>query len=159
MLHGMGDLSSPTQDQTLIPSIAWWILNPWTTREVPVLLLSLCTSNQHSTTISLISRKDTGLPWWLSSKESDCNAGDPASVPGSGRSPGEGNGNPLQSSGLGHPMDRGAWWATVHGVAKSWTRLSNFTFTFSFTFIPHNMGFPGGSVSVSLSASAGDAID
>ena len=41
-------------------------------------------------------------------------------IPGLGRSLGEGNGNPLQSSYLGYPMDRGAWWATVHGVAKSW---------------------------------------
>ena len=47
-----------------------------------------------------------------------------------GRSPGEGNGNPLQYSCLGNPMDRGTWWATVQGVAKSRTRLSNFTFTF-----------------------------
>ena len=46
------------------------------------------------------------------------NAGDAGSIPGSGRSPGEGNGNPLQYSCLGNPMDRGAWWATVHGVAK-----------------------------------------
>ena len=45
-------------------------------------------------------------------------AGDLGSIPGSGRSPGEGNGNPLQYSCLGNPMDRGAWWATVHGVAK-----------------------------------------
>ena len=44
---------------------------------------------------------------------------------------GEGNGNPLHSC-LENPMDRGAWWATVHGVAKSWTRLSDFTFTFHF---------------------------
>ena len=44
-------------------------------------------------------------------------------------SPGEGNGNPLQSYCLENPMDRGAWKATVHGVAKSWTRLSDFTFT------------------------------
>ena len=49
------------------------------------------------------------------------NAGDPGSIPGSGRSPGEGNGNPLQYSCLKNPMDRGAWQATVHGVAKSWT--------------------------------------
>ena len=48
-------------------------------------------------------------------------------IPGSGRSPGEGNGNPLQYSCLENPMDRGAWWATVHGVAKSRTRLSDFT--------------------------------
>ena len=57
-------------------------------------------------------------------KESSWNAGDPGSVPGSGRSPGEGNGNLLWNSCLENPMDRGAWWATVHGVAKSQTRLS-----------------------------------
>ena len=44
-------------------------------------------------------------------------------IPGSGKSPGEGNGNPTQYSCLENPMDRGAWWATVHGVAKCWTRL------------------------------------
>ena len=62
----------------------------------------------------------SGLPRWLSGKESACNAGDARSIPGLGRSPGEGNGNPLQYSCLEHSMDRGAWWATVHGVAKSW---------------------------------------
>ena len=62
-----------------------------------------------------------GLPWWLSSKESACNAGDLGLTPGLGRSPGEGNGNPLQYSYLENPMDRGAWWATVHGVTKNWT--------------------------------------
>ena len=51
-------------------------------------------------------------------------------IPGSGRSPGEGNGSPLQYSCLKNSMDRGAWKATVHGVKKSWTRLSNYTFTF-----------------------------
>ena len=56
------------------------------------------------------------------------NAGDPGSIPGSGRSPGEGNGNPLQYSCLENPMDGGAWQATVHGVAKSRTQLSDFTF-------------------------------
>ena len=59
------------------------------------------------------------------------NAGDPDSIPGSGRSPGEGNGNPLQYSCLENPMDGGSWWATVHGVAKSRTWPSDFTFTFS----------------------------
>ena len=49
--------------------------------------------------------------------------GDRGSVPGLGRSPGEGNGNPLQYSCLENPMDRGAWWATVHVLAKSWTLL------------------------------------
>ena len=52
-------------------------------------------------------------------KKSACNAGDLGSIPGLGRSPGEGNGNPLQYSSLENPMDRGAWWATVHGVAES----------------------------------------
>ena len=52
-------------------------------------------------------------------KESACNAGDTGSIPESGRSPGGGNGNPLQYSCLGNPMDRGAWWASVRGVAKS----------------------------------------
>ena len=51
-------------------------------------------------------------------KESACSAGDLGSIPGLGRSPGEGNGNPLQYSCLENPMDRGAWWATVHGVAR-----------------------------------------
>ena len=51
-------------------------------------------------------------------RESTCNARDQGLIPGSGRSPGEGNGNPLQYSCLGNPMDRGAWWATVHGVAR-----------------------------------------
>ena len=57
-------------------------------------------------------------------KESACNAGDLGSIPGSGRSPGEGNGNPLQYSCLEKSMDRGAWQATVHGFAKSQTWLS-----------------------------------
>ena len=51
-------------------------------------------------------------------KESACNAGDTGSIPELGRSPGEGNGYPLQYSCLENPTDRGAWWATVHGVAK-----------------------------------------
>ena len=67
------------------------------------------------------------LPWWLSGKEPAWNAGDAAGdrglIPGSGRSPGEGNVNPIQYSCLGNPMDRGVWWATVHGVAKSQTLL------------------------------------
>ena len=55
------------------------------------------------------------------SKASTCNAGDPGSIPGLERSPGEGNGNLLQYFCLGNSMDRGAWQAPVHGVAKSWT--------------------------------------
>ena len=64
------------------------------------------------------------LPRWLIGTESACNAEDVGLIHGSGKSPGEGNGNPLQYSCLGNPMDRGAWRATVHGVTKSWTRPS-----------------------------------
>ena len=63
----------------------------------------------------------SGFPGSLHCKASAYNVGDPGSIPGLGRSPGEGNGNPLQYSCLENPMDRGAWWATVHGVAKSQT--------------------------------------
>ena len=58
-------------------------------------------------------------------KASACNAGDPGSIPGLGRSPGEGNGNPLLYSCLGNFMNRGAWQVTVHRAAKSFTQLSN----------------------------------
>ena len=63
---------------------------------------------------------------WTEVKVSAWNAGDLGSIPGLGRSPGEGNGNPLQYSCLENPMEGGAWQATVHGVAKSWTRLRDF---------------------------------
>ena len=72
------------------------------------------------TDVSLILPNIIDIPW----------VRDLGSIPGSGRSPGEGNGNPLQYSCLENPMDGGAWWATVHGVAKSRTQLSDFTFTF-----------------------------
>ena len=84
--------------------------------------------------------RTTGVPWkhpWPSvgyayhprggsdRQESDCNAVVGGSIPGWGRSPGKGNDNPLQYSCLENPMDRGAWWDTVHGVAKSQVRLSD----------------------------------
>ena len=58
------------------------------------------------------------FPCWLSGKDSACNAEDAGLIPGLGRSPGEGNGNPCQYSPLGNPMNSGAWWATVHGGHK-----------------------------------------
>ena len=61
-----------------------------------------------------------GVPGSSVVKNLPANAGDVGSTLGWGRSPGEGNGNPLQYSCLGNPMDRGAWWATVGGVAKEW---------------------------------------
>ena len=67
------------------------------------------------------------FPCGSDGKASAHNAGDPGSIPGLGKSPGEGNGNPLQYSCLENPMDGRAWWATVHGVAMSQTRLSDFT--------------------------------
>ena len=64
-----------------------------------------------------------GFPGGSDGKESACNTGDLDSIPGLGISPGEGNSNPLQYSGLGNPTDRGAWLARLCGAAKSWTQL------------------------------------
>ena len=64
------------------------------------------------------------LPGGSAVKDLPANARDASSIPGSERSPGERDGNPLQYSRLGNPMNRGAWWTTVHGVAKSQTQLS-----------------------------------
>ena len=65
-----------------------------------------------------------GFPGGSVVKNPPANAGDPGSIPESGRSPGEGNGDPIQYACLENPMDRGAWWATGYGVTKSQTRLS-----------------------------------
>ena len=70
-------------------------------------------------------RLGEGLPWWLSSKESTCNAGDTGLIPGLRRSPGGGHGNPLQYSFLVNLLGREAWWATGDRLAKSWTLLTN----------------------------------
>ena len=80
-----------------------------------------------------------GFPGSSDSKESPYSAGDLGSIPGPGGSPGEGNSNPLQYSCLENPMDRGAWWATVHGVAKSRTWLSNFASLHWLHCWPHNL--------------------
>ena len=73
------------------------------------------------TTEATQQQQQQGLPGGLDGKESAHNAGDLGLIPGLGRSPGGGHGNPLQYSCLENPMDRGAWRATVHGVTKSWT--------------------------------------
>ena len=78
------------------------------------------------TSINIFKSSKMGLPWWLRSKESTCSAGaagDTGSVPGWGRFPRGGNGSSLQYSCLENYMDREAWQATVHSVAKSWTQL------------------------------------
>ena len=77
---------------------------------------------------TLLLTSHRGFTGGLDSKESACHAGDLGFIPGSGRSPGEGNGNLLQYSCLENSMDRGAWWAIVHGAAKNWTQLSDFRF-------------------------------
>ena len=71
-----------------------------------------------------------GFPGGSDGKASAYNEGDQSLIPGWERSPGEGNGNPLQYSCLENPMDGESSWATVHGVSKSQTRLNDFTFTF-----------------------------
>ena len=81
----------------------------------------------------------TRLPWWFGVKNPPANAGDVGLIPGSGRSPGERNGNPFQDSYLRNPMGRGAWSATVPGVAKSRAPLSDFTFTFHFHALEKEM--------------------
>ena len=73
-----------------------------------------------------------GFPGGLNGQESACNAGDPSWIPGSGRFPGEGNGNPFYHSCLENSMDRGAWQATAHGVAKSQIQWATNTFTLLF---------------------------
>ena len=68
-----------------------------------------------------------GFPSGSDGEESTCNVGHLGSIPGLGRSPGEGNGNPLQYSCLENPVDRGAWWATIYRVTQSWTQLKRFS--------------------------------
>ena len=80
-----------------------------------------------------------GFPGGSDGKASACNVGDPGSIPWSERSPGEGNGNPLQYSCLENSTDGGAWWATVHGVAKSRTGLSDFTHIYRYPDIMYSI--------------------
>ena len=83
-----------------------------------------------------------GFPGSSVVKNPPANAGDPrdvGSIPRLGRSPGRGNGNSVQYSCLGDPMDRGTWWATVHGVASSWTRLSTHTHSACYVYFFHKL--------------------
>ena len=100
--------------------LPWW---SWRYLEESNLLSMRSVVNWPSIRVTCVFYK--GFPGGSDGKESTCNAGDRGSIPGSGRSPAEGNGNPLQYSCLENPMDREAWWAPVHGVAKSQTWLSN----------------------------------
>ena len=112
------------------------------------IILKNCSGNSNETlhwtsiiSLCLVSGMVWGFPGGSEVKASAYNVGNLGSIPGSGRSPGEGNGNPLQYSCLENPMDGRAWWVTVHGVAKSQTRLSDFTFL---SFRCHILACPGG---------------
>ena len=91
---------------------------------VLIIIYTILSSFQFISYINIFLNQE-GLPGDSNGKESAYNAGDSGSIPGSGRSPGERNGNPLQFSCLENSMDREAQWATVHEVTKSQTRLSN----------------------------------
>ena len=97
-------------------------LQKWTTGQIWLTGCRLLTSD-----LDPPPKASKGFSGGSEVKASACNAGDLGSIPGLERSPGEGNGNPPQYSCLENPMDREAWWATVHGVAKSRTRLSDLT--------------------------------
>ena len=127
-----------------------WARRPWVVQAVTTLLASPNATTtpcpihteqleapQVCNTLPPFLPLSCGFPGGSEVKASASHAGDPGSIPGSGRSPGEGNGNPLQYSCLENPMDRKAWWATVHGVPKSRTRLSDFTFTFTLCLCVH----------------------
>ena len=98
---------------------------PWWKKKLTLLKILSDSGNQ----INMFSHDFRGLPRWLSGRESVCNAGDMSLIPGLG------NGDSLQFSCLGNPMDRGACRATVHGVAKIWTRLSTHT---GMTLVTHS---------------------
>ena len=119
-------LSSLTRDQNRIPYIRRWSLNHWTTGEAPCFLILKLTFSLRSFLglFEVPSLPPLGLPRWLRGKESTYDAGDTGSIFGSGRSPGGGHGNSPQYSCLENPMDRVAWWATVHEVAEIQTRLT-----------------------------------
>ena len=130
-----------TRDQTYVPFIGSTGNNHWTTREIPVvsqwLLVTVFFFFFSSSFIqnSRVLRRCLYViillfklnPNGSEVKIPPANAGDLGSIPGSGRSPGEGNGNPLQYSWLENPKDRGTWWATVHRAAKSQIWLSTHT--------------------------------
>ena len=143
-------MASPTQWTFWVDSRSWW----WTGRPgVQQSMGSQRAGHNWVTGLNWIERTSCEMPGWMKHKlgsrllggisitsdkgfpsgaevkASACNVGDLGSIPGSGRSPGEGNGNPLQYSCLKNPVDRGAWWATVHGsqrVGHDWATSLHF---------------------------------
>ena len=114
----------------LISLVAEWNSKCWKredwTKSMEVLLENWSISEALTNNMDVVRRM--GFSGGSDGKESACNEGDLGSVPVLGRSPREGNSNPLYYSCLENPMDGGPWQATVYGVAKSWTQLSNFIF-------------------------------
>ena len=118
-MHGLSLLVFPGREESIrIEDMLRRVL-----RESQILREEKGSISHNMFTLKVIN--NTGFPVGLVVKNPPANAGDVGSIPGLGRSPGGGNGNPFQYSYLGNPMDRGAWRAIVHGVAKSHTRLSN----------------------------------
>ena len=119
--------SSTPRDQTGASFIVGRFFTSWATREAH---LGLGPTQMTSFNMNYKDSVSPILRYWIfpsgsDGKKSTCNTGDLGSIPVWGRSPGGGHGHPLQYSCLENPMDRGTWWATVHGVAKSWTQLSD----------------------------------
>ena len=128
LIPGMGQSSggghsNPLQYPCLEkPTDPWWAtVHAVAKSQARLKWLSTHACNELQVQLFLNTRCNEGKPWWLSGKESACHAG---SIPGLGRSPGGGNGNPLQCSCLENLMEGGAWWAAACGVAKSRMQLS-----------------------------------
>ena len=111
VLFGMRDLNSLTRDQTCTPCTGSAEFNHWTTRKSPQIIIVHLLHSSHCSGFK-------GFPGGSAVKNPPANMGDMGLIPESGRSNGAGNGSPPQYSCMENPMDRGAWWATVHGVAK-----------------------------------------
>ena len=125
-------------ERKLIKGMCWvyWIIS-WVCKHFSLWLYHLC--------LFIRAHENMGFPCSSVGKESACNAGDRGSSPGSGRSSGEENGNPLQYSCLGNPMDRGAWWASVYGFTHKHRLLllllfSCFTLS-DFLYFPYGLQF------------------
>ena len=114
--------SSRPRNQTCVSCIGRWVLHDCAIWEARAIWEAHATWEARATRPPPFSlaqmQRHTRLPRWLSDKESACNTGNAGWIPGTGRSSGKGNGNPLQYSYLGNLIDRDAWRATVHGVTK-----------------------------------------